>query len=142
MRPIKKSIPFEFILEELDRLSPHTKPMFGSYGVYVENKIIFILRDRPSNPEDNGVWLATHSEHHQSLAQEFPNMRSISIFGPGPTSWQVLPLDSDDFEESAFRACQLVLRNDKRIGKMPKTKLKKKSKATIRPKNKKPIPRK
>ncbi len=126
MRQIKKSIPFEFVLEELDHRLPYTKPMFGAYGVYIENKIIFILRNRPSFPEDNGIWLATAVQHHQSLIKEFPNMRSLKIFGPGPTGWQVLPLDSDDFEESAFRVCQLVLKNDERIGKVPKTKLKKK----------------
>lgn len=121
----KRAIPFDFVLDELDSRLPYTKPMFGAYGVYVENKIIFILRDRPSYPEDNGIWLATESQHHLSLSKEFPSMRSIKIFGPGPTSWQVLPLDSDDFEESAFRACQMVLKNDVRIGKVPKTRLKK-----------------
>lgn len=42
------------------------------------------------------------------------------MFGPGPTGWQILPLDADDFEESVLKACQLVLKNDVRIGKVPK----------------------
>lgn len=122
----KKSIPFEFVLEELAKISPTTKPMFGAYGVYVESKIVFILRDRPSSPEDNGVWLATIGEHHKSLQKIFPNMRSLKLFGPGATGWQILPLDADDFEESVLKACQMVLKNDLRIGKIPKTKFKKK----------------
>ena len=122
----KKSIPFDFILEELDKLSPYIKPMFGAYGLYVGNKIVFILRDRPKSTEDNGVWLATTVEHHKSLKKEFSNMRSLRVFGPGPTGWQVLPVEADDFEESVLRACAMVRNNDQRIGKVPKTKLKKK----------------
>lgn len=122
----KKSMPFEFVLEELDSLSPYIKPMFGAYGLYVNDKIVFILRDRPKSPEDNGIWLATTGEHHKSLKKEFPNMRSLQMFGPGPTGWQVLPVDADDFEESALKACQVVRNGDPRIGKVPKTKLKKK----------------
>jgi len=41
--------------------------------------------------EDKGVWLATTEEHHQSLRREFPNMRSIRLFGKKVTNWQVLP---------------------------------------------------
>ncbi len=123
----QKVIPFEFVLEEIDSLAPYTKPMFGAYGVYVENKIIFILRKKEKSNSDDGIWLATTEAHHNSLRNEFPNMRSIEVFGPGPTGWQVLPENSDDFEASAMKACQLVLNRDPRIGKIPKTKLKKKT---------------
>lgn len=53
MKKRKKTIPFEFALDELDGASPYTKPMFGAVGVYVGDKIVFILRDRPTSPEDN-----------------------------------------------------------------------------------------
>lgn len=118
----KKSVPFDFVLEELEAASPYTKPMFGAVGVYVDSKIVFILRDRPTSPEDNGIWLATIDKHHRSLQKVFPNMRSLKMFGPGPTGWQVLPVDVEDFEESALKACELVLKKDPRIGKVPKTK--------------------
>jgi len=124
-KTIEKLIPFEFVLHELDDLGPHTKPMFGARGVYVGNKIVFILRDRESSPADNGVWLATTGEHHTSLQEEFPSMRSIEVFGPGPTGWQVLPADADDFEEAVLRACDLVRQEDPRIGKIPKMRMKK-----------------
>ena len=133
---VKKIIPFEFILDELAELNLHTKPMFGAYGVYVENKIILILRDK-NQDADSGVWLATTGEHHSSLQKIFPSMRSIAVFGPGPTGWQVLPLDAEDFEDSVLKACELILQNDVRIGKIPKTKMRKKSKAIPRSKNKK-----
>jgi hypothetical protein len=48
-------------------------------------------------------------------------MRSIGMFGYDVTNWQVLPADSDDFEEEALRACDLVLARDPRIGKVPGT---------------------
>lgn len=126
IRRVKKTIPFEFVLENLEDLNVHTKPMFGAFGVYLQNKIVFILRERPTSVEDNGVWLATTPEHHQSLQKEFPNMRSLLIFGPGVTGWQVLPVEADDFEESVLRACELVRLGDERIGKIPKVKLRKK----------------
>lgn len=121
----KKPIPFEFVLEELGSASPYTKPMFGAVGVYVGDKIVFILREKPdSSPEDNGVWLATTGQHHSSLQQIFPNMRSLKMFGPGPTGWQILPVDASDFEESTVKACELVLRGDPRIGKIPQSRAK------------------
>ncbi|MEK6580294.1 MAG: hypothetical protein AABZ55_13800 [Bdellovibrionota bacterium] len=124
----KKQIPFSFVLDALERVITEIKPMFGCYAIYVGPKIALILRDREDNPQDNGVWLATSAEHHSSLANEFSSMRSIEIFGPGPTSWQVLPANSHDFEEAVDRACQLVLRGDQRIGKVPKPKKIKKPK--------------
>lgn len=122
-----RAIPFDFVLELLAEKNPITKPMFGCYGVYVDDKIVFILRYRNNPPEDDGVWVCTSSEHHSSLRGEFPALRDLSIFGPGPTNWQNLPLEADDFEESAIRACELVLQNDPRIGRIPKSKLRRKS---------------
>jgi hypothetical protein len=116
-----KAVPHEFVLEEIAALSPITRPMFGCLAVYVEDRIVLILRDKPKFPSDNGVWLATTMEHHESLRREFPRMRSIRVFGKEPTQWQVLPADDPDFEAAAMHACKLVLARDPRIGKVPKT---------------------
>jgi len=123
----RKPIPHEFVLDALAPLSPRTNPMFGCLAVYVREKIVLILRDRPASTADNGVWLATTEEHHESLHRDFPNMRSIKVFGKKVTGWQVLPVDAPDFEESAQRACDLIAAGDPRIGKVPG--VKKKSKA-------------
>ncbi|HEX3378128.1 MAG TPA: hypothetical protein VHS29_14755 [Candidatus Acidoferrales bacterium] len=114
-----KPIPYEFVLDAISSLSPWTRPMFGCLAVYVENKIIFILQDKTDYKADNGVWLATTKEHHESLRDEFPSMRSIKSLGGGVTGWQVLPLEEEDFEETVLRACELVLARDPRIGKIP-----------------------
>jgi hypothetical protein len=117
----EKPIPHEFVLDEIASLSPVTRPMFGCLAVYVEDKIVLILRDKGKSAADNGIWLATTVEHHESLRREFPRMRSIRVFGKEPTQWQVLPADDPDFEVTAMRACKLILARDPRIGKVPKT---------------------
>ncbi|HET6180256.1 MAG TPA: hypothetical protein VFE61_25265 [Candidatus Sulfotelmatobacter sp.] len=93
--------------------------MFGCLAVYVEDKIVVILRDKRNGTADNGVWLATTAEHHEGLRREFPNMRSIQVLGKKVTGWQVLPADAPDFEEAALRACKLIVARDPRIGKVP-----------------------
>jgi len=118
----RKPIPHEFVLDALAPISPWTRPMFGCLAVYVDEKIVLILRDKPASRADNGVWLATTTEHHESLLREFPIMRSIELLGKKVTGWQVLPLDAPDFEQSALRACELVLARDSRIGKIPGSK--------------------
>jgi len=115
----RKPVPHEFVLEAVASLSPRTRSMFGCLAIYVQDKIILILRDKPDQKADNGVWLATNEEHHESLRREFPNMRSIQVLGKKVTGWQVLPADAQDFEEAALRACELVRAGDPRIGKVP-----------------------
>jgi len=115
----RSRVPHEFVLDALEPIGPVTKPMFGCLAVYVRERIVLILRDHRDHPADNGVWLATTAEHHDSLRREFPDMRSIQLFGTPVTSWQVLPSDAGNFEESALHACELVLARDPRIGKVP-----------------------
>jgi hypothetical protein len=118
-RQASKKHPFDFVLDELSEIVPHTRPMFGCTAVYVDDKIVFLLRHRPISPRDNGVRVATTREHHASLRTELPCMRSIAYFGSGVTGWQVLPAEAADFEACALRACALVRAKDPRIGKVP-----------------------
>ena len=106
----RKVVPHEFVLDAIAPRLPWTHPMFGCLAVYVEDKIVLILRDKREETADNGVWLATTEEYHESLRREFPNMRSIQVFGKEVTGWQVLPADAPDFEEAALRACELDCR--------------------------------
>lgn len=118
---------FEFVLESLHSLNPVVRPMFGCHAVYVGMQIAIITRNRDDHAKDNGVWVATTPEHHDSLRKDFPSMRSIEILGQGETSWQNIPVESDDFEESVLRVCDFIQHGDKRIGKIPKVKKRKKS---------------
>ena len=116
----RKIIPHEFVLDALNPASPRTNPMFGCLAVFVQDKIVLALRDKPVQTVDNGVWLATTEAHHESLLRDFPNMRSIQVFGKAVTGWQVLASDTPDFEAAALHACDLILARDPRIGKVPK----------------------
>src|SRR5207244_12335911 len=84
-----KRVPHEFVLDAIASLSPRTRPMFGCVAVYVEEKIVLILRDKPGEQADNGVWLATTVEHHEGLGREFPQMRSLGGLGTGGGELQV-----------------------------------------------------
>jgi uncharacterized protein YdhG (YjbR/CyaY superfamily) len=115
----RKPVPHQFVLDAIAPMQPYTRSMFGCLAVYVEGKIVLILRDKRNSTADNGVWLATDEEHHESLRRDFPSMRSIHVLGKGVTGWQVLPADAPDFEAAALRACEFVLARDPRIGKVP-----------------------
>jgi hypothetical protein len=121
----KKAVAFDFVLEELYSLEPTVKPMFGCHAVYVKEKIVLILRRKEHYPGDNGVWVATSREHHDSLRKNLPGMRTIGLFGGAESGWQNLPAESEHFEEMVMKACNLILRGDPRIGKIPKRRLKK-----------------
>ncbi len=116
----RKVVPHQFVLDTIAELSPETHPMFGCLAVYVDDKIVFILRDKHDKSANNGVWLAVSREHHAGLRREFPHMRSVWILGKKMTGWQVLPVDAPDFEKAALRACELVIARDPRIGRVPR----------------------
>jgi hypothetical protein len=121
-------IPFDFILDYLVPLEVTVKPMFGLHAIYINNKIVMMLRDKKDRPEMNGVWIATTETHHASLKEEFPSLTSISEYSDDTiqSGWQVLPADADDFESSLIDLCELIKRGDPRIGKTPAPKSKKK----------------
>ena len=121
----KPAIPFSFVLENLYPKVPHIKPMFGCYAVYIERKIYFILRKRESHRSDNGVWIAVSKADHKELKKLLPSMRSIKVLGNGPTNWQIIPEGAVSFESEVLKVCEMVLKGDPRIGKIPKPKKKK-----------------
>lgn len=126
---LKKTPPYEFVIEALESARPIVKPMFGGYGVYVGEKIVLIFYRRPDPTKeqwkDTGIWICTTQEHHASLKYDFPAMRSIAMFSDGgPSGWQTLPEEDPGFEEAALLVCRLILEGDPRIGKIPKPKRK------------------
>ena len=125
-----RKVPHSFVLALLDEANPYTRPMFGCISVYIEDKIVLILREKSDYIRDNGIWVATTIEHHASLKREFPSLRSIELFGGNTTGWQNLPVDAPDFEDAATRLCEVILHRDPRVGKVPKPRSKSRSKAT------------
>ena len=125
---MKKKIPFDFILDLLYSIPIEVKPMFGCHAIYSNGKILLIVRKKDDNADANGIWIATDKEHHDSLKKDLPSMQSVYILsnGKGETNWQMIHDEAIDFEESVLKICNLILKNDIRIGKTPKVKTKKK----------------
>ena len=123
-----KATPFQFVIEALEE-SPlttrvRTRKMFGSLAVYVDEKIVFLLRRKQGETaRDDGIWIASNQEHIESLKQDFPVLRSIELFESrgraGFSNWLNLPEDQESFEETALELCRLVVNYDKRIGRIP-----------------------
>jgi hypothetical protein len=118
------SLEFPFVLDLLQPKAVVQKKMFGCTALYSGEKILMIFRLKKSQDPDNGIWIATVPEHHESLQKDFPSMRSIRLFGKGPTTWQNLPVEAVDFENSVERLCTFVKQGDPRIGKVPGKKAK------------------
>lgn len=115
---IKKQVPFSFVLDELVSIRPTVKRMFGFTYVYLDDKLLFSLRDSLKQPASNGMWLYTTTEHIESLASEFPQLSRRYLWRSGRNAWVILASKHEGFEEFAFRACDLILRGDQRIGRV------------------------
>jgi hypothetical protein len=92
--------------------------MFGFTYVYLEDKLILSLRHSVKHRRFNGVWLYTMAENIESLRREFPSLPRRSFWRSGKNGWIILASTLDDFEEYAFRACELILRGDQRLGRV------------------------
>ena len=116
----KNSMAFDFVLEELHDLNPVVRPMFGCHAIYVGDAIVLITRNKKDHTEDNGVWIATQFEYHESFYKELPLLRNVKLLGGAKSNWQNIPVDEEHFEESVFKVCELIRKRDNRIGKIPK----------------------
>ena len=124
----RKPVPFAFLLEALAPLDPEVRPMFGGHCVYIGDKAVFMLREKPAapgNPQpDNGVWLIFEDAFDTSpdpaaLHHRFPSLRPIQLLDGKIKHWMVLPSDAADFESSVLTACELLLARDPRLGRIP-----------------------
>jgi hypothetical protein len=114
----KSAVPFPFVLDELESLRPTVKKVFGFTHVYLGEKLLFSLRDATRQRGTNGMWLYTTTDHADSLAAEFPELPRRQVWRSGKKAWVVIASRLGDFEENAFRACELILRGDQRIGRL------------------------
>jgi len=92
--------------------------MFGFTYVYLDDKLVLSLRQSEKQPRFNGVWLYTQSEQIESLRREFPLLPRRCFWKSGKNGWVILASTVEDFEEHAFRACELILKGDPRIGRV------------------------
>ena len=116
-----KLIPFDFVYDYLPR-NVITKSMFGMYYIYLNKKIVLILRKASKNLDMNGIWVATSKKYHQSLELEIPALADF-VLDNGEmhdSEWRLIKVNDDDFEEAGIKVCELISHGDKRIGKETK----------------------
>ena len=120
----KRSSRFQFVVDELAALRPAVRQMFGLTYIYLDEKLLLSLRDSRKQPQYNGVWLYTEAEHIDSLRREFPQLpkRYFWKSGRSGSGWVILAAQLDEFEEYAFRACELILGGDRRVGRVTRRK--------------------
>jgi hypothetical protein len=114
----KKQNPFRFVLDELSPLRPVVKQMFGFTHVYLDEKLLLSLRYSEKEPRFNGVWLYTQAEHLDALRAEFPSLPKHRFWKSGKKGWIILTTKGEDFEEYAFKACEMILKGDQRFGRI------------------------
>jgi hypothetical protein len=123
-KPKRRSAPYPFILEALTPLEPEVRPMFSGFAVYLGDKIVLMLRDSPKHPEDNGVWIVFSERADLAdpgIGRDFPSLRLIGMLGGKIAHWRVIPADSPAFESEALHACELLLKHDERLGRVPQS---------------------
>ncbi len=96
--------------------------MFSGFAVYIGDRLVCMLRDHPKSPRDNGVWLVlsdTVNPTDPTLRRELPSLRSIELLAGKIGHWLLIPSDRPAFESEALHACDLLLRRDPRLGRIP-----------------------
>jgi hypothetical protein len=119
----KRQSPFAFVLEELAPLRPAVRQMFGFTYVYLGERLLLALRESAKYSQYNGVWLFTEAAHIESLRREFPLLPRRYFWKSGKNGWVILVSSSEEFEEHALRACELVLQGDRRVGRVTRKQL-------------------
>ncbi len=114
----KRAIPFQFVLDELQPIRPAIRQMFGFTHIYLDTKLLLSIRNSVKQPRFNGVWLYTQAEHIESLRREFPSLPRRCFWRSGKNGWVILASNGEDFEEYAFRACEMILHGDHRLGRV------------------------
>jgi len=114
----KQQMPFPFVLEELAPLRTIIKRVVGFTYIYLDDKLLCALRASAKQPNSNGMWIFTTTENLESLAKEFPQLSKRYLWRSGKNAWVILPSKLEDFEEYAFKACELMLDGDRRIGRL------------------------
>jgi len=128
-KPPKKPA-YDFVLEELQgsriwsRIT--LKPMFGSHALYIDSRIMIILRQKAGETAgDNGIWVVVPIETQPGIRDDFPTLRPIAMFrkegNTAMPTWLNLPENSASFEGDVFRLLELLKKADLRIGKIPES---------------------
>ncbi|MDB5156613.1 MAG: hypothetical protein JWR50_1320 [Mucilaginibacter sp.] len=116
-----KPVPYDFVIDYLPRHIV-VKAQFGMHYIYLNQKLMLMLRKTDKGDGLNGIFVITLKTHHQSLAEEIPGLTGFVLdTGENYESHQRFLAEEDpDFETSAIKLCELISRGDSRIGKATK----------------------
>ena len=110
--------PFDFVFDYLPA-NITVKKMFGMHYIYLGKRIMLILRSSNKQPQWNGMWVATSTDHHQSLKNNIPELGAFFLDGnERHGNWLFLKDNTEDFEGAAIKICELIAHGDARIGKL------------------------
>jgi len=110
-------VPYDFVLRMLYPVRPSIRKMLGGYALHHEKKWMLFLREKDTQPEFNGVFVATHPEYFAALQQEIHHSKMVFDLDGSKDSWIFISEDLDDFEAKVQKACNLIKAGDERIGK-------------------------
>lgn len=117
--------PFDFIFDYLLAIELMVKPFFGMFAIYANSKLLLLLRERNNEPEKNGIWIATVGNSVETLKKDLPGSQVLFERKSRKDEWLFIPADDDAFERSAISLCELIVRRDPRIGRIPKPRARK-----------------
>lgn len=110
-------VPYDFVLRYLYPVTPKIKKMLGCYGLFVNEKLLLLLRDRGNQPEFNGIFVATQPEFFDALQIQIHVSNMIFNLDGVPHTWIFLSEDLADFDAKVKKTCEMIKAGDERIGK-------------------------
>jgi hypothetical protein len=110
-------LPYDFVLKELYPFRPKIRKLFGCYALVKENEILMLLREKETQPEFNGVFVATIPEHFEALQKEIHTSKMEFDLDGADRSWIFISEDLAEFEGKVKKACGMIKAGDERIGK-------------------------
>jgi len=110
-------LPYDFVLKELYPFRPKIRKLLGCYALMKDKEIVMLLRDKETQLEFNGVFIATQSKHFAALQQEIHTSKMEFDLDGDENSWIFISEDLDDFEQKVKKACEMIKNGDARIGK-------------------------
>src|SRR4051794_30225098 len=75
----KRAVAYPFVLDLLSTLETSTRAMFGATAVYLDERVLFILRQK--GDQDDGMWLAYEPDAETDVLALFPHLQRIELLG-------------------------------------------------------------
>jgi len=99
-----KPVPYDFVIDCLPRHIV-VKAQFGMHYIYLNQKLMLMLRKTDKGDRLNGIFVITLKTHHQGLVEDVPGLTGFMLdTGEKYESHQrFLPEDDPDFETITVR---------------------------------------